>query len=296
MSAQAVSYPKDWALDVDEEGHRTYRVVWPVVTTDRLDGPDIALTAPGLALPGASLAIGNTTDPWAFYQRKGSAKLRKAETQRKLWDVTQIFSTLPLKRCSDDAIENPLLEPYNWRGGFKKTTKEATKDKDGNALLNSANQRFRGPAVQIPTSIPDVTLEMNVAWLDLDFLAEYVDSVNDSTWWNLAARKIKCSDFQWEQRLYGTCFTYFHVLFGFELNDDTWDLSLLDEGDMVKIAGTDPAEFKRAKDANEELVHVLLDGDGNALGAGEDEVYLTKRVLKEKDFSAVGWPATPLSV
>jgi len=294
MSALAVTYPRDWTLSVDDEGHRDYTVVWPVETTDSLDGPDIALTAAGLPLPGASLSIGNSTDAWAFYQRKGSAKLRKSATQRKMWDVTTIYTTRPRARCESDSIENPLLEPHKVRGAFTKFQREAVKDKDGNAVLNSANQRFRGPAVQIADSRPTVELEMNVAWLDLDFLSDYVESVNDDTWWGLSERVIKCTDFTWEQLLYGSCYTYFHVVFSFELKADKWDLQLLDEGDMVKIPGTAPPEFKRAKDANEELVHVLLDGNGAALAPGDPEVYLPKRVRKEKDFSAVGWPATLL--
>lgn len=286
--------PYDWDLQIDEEGHRDYTLSWRVETDDPADGPDYALTASGLPTPGAYLNVGNTTDQWAFYQRKGSARLQKREDRRTTWNVQTVFSTRPNRRCQTSAIEDPLLEPHRVRGGFVKTTREATQDKDGDPLTNSAGERFRGPVVQVVDSRPTVELEMNVSWIDVPFLSEYVESVNDAAWWGMASRTIKCTDFTWEQVLYGACYKYFQVAFSFELKVDKWDLHLLDEGDMVAIGGTSPVRYKRAKDEYEELVHVLLDGSGNALASGASSVYLTKRVLREKDFSAVGWPSTLL--
>lgn len=290
MSASVIGL-HNWSCDVDEEGHREYPVDWLVQTGGPAYGPTWALAASGLPLPGASLSIGSTTDSWAFYQRKGSAKFLKRESRRDVWIVTTVFSTKPARRCQTDSIGNPLLEPAKWKGGTAKYTVESSVDKDGDPLLNSANQRFTGPIVQTVRTHATISLEMNVAWFDLAFLAGYVEAVNDATFWGLPARTLKCTDFDWTQELYGTCSKYYQVAFGFEINPDTWDLSLLDEGDMVKIAGTTPARFRRAKDEFEENVRVLLDGAGNALEAGDPEVYLPFRVKQEKNFSAVAWPA-----
>lgn len=268
-----------------------YTLVWPVYTTSALDGPNVAMSAAGLPAPGAYLAVGNTTNTAARYNRKGGARLVKEKASRKLWHVTTIFTTRPLARCSTDSFENPLMEPHKVRGGSKKITTELTKDKNGEAILNSSEQRFRGPIMQDVITRRTIELEMNVAWIDLDFLSEYEEAVNDSTWWTMAARTIKCTDFTWEQMLWGVCFKYFRVLFQFELKADKWDLKLLDEGTRVKISGTDPAEYQQYKDALNENGTTLLDGSGNALAAGADPVYLTKYAKTEKDFSAVGWPA-----
>jgi len=294
MSAEAVTLPRDWSRTNDEEGHIDYTLIWRVNTTNVLDGPDTAHTAAGLPLPGASLNYGNTVNTYARYNRKGGAKLVKADGSRKLWDVTTVFSTRPLRRCSTGSFENPLLEPHKVRGGSVKIPTELIKDKDGDPILNSAEERFRGPTCQDVIVRPTIELEMNVSWVSLSFLYQYVEAVNDATWWGCAARVIKCTDFTWEQMLWGVCSEYFHVAFSFELKEDTWDLYLLDEGTRVKIPDTDPPEYWKYKDGREENAQVLLDGSGNALDPGDDPVYRHFRAKQELDFSAVGWPATLL--
>lgn len=281
--------PLDWTLSVDEEGQREYTVIWPVKTDLASEGPDVALTATGLPTPGASFNIGSSSDLYASYQRKGSAKLRDPRNKQTLWDVTTVYSTKPVKRCNTNAVDDPLLEPHKVSGAFNKFRREAVKDKDGNAITNSADERVHGPIVEIDDNRPVINLEMNVAWISLSFLSQYVDAVNNATFWGCAARTLKCSEFTWERVLYGTCNFYFHVSFAFEIKSDTWDVVYLDEGTRTKITGTSPAQYKRAQDRYENPVRVLLDGSGNE---STTEAFLTKRVLRELDFSTVGWPAT----
>ena len=282
----------DWHLDTDEEGYRDYTLIWQVQTAGPSYGPDYALFAPGMPMPGAALNYGATVDPWAFYQRKGSARLKNRGSRRDVWLATTIFSTRPIRRCQTNRMDDPLLEPHRVRGGADQFIREAIEDKDGDPILNSANERFRGPALQDEDGYPTLEIEQNVAWINLPLLAEYRYSVNNASFWGMPARTIRCKTFTWERVLYGTCYFYFRVTTTFQMNEDTWDLELLDEGDMVKIDGTSPPEFRRAKDKFEENVRVLLDGSGNALPPGDPPVYLNKRVRKEKDFSVVGWPVT----
>lgn len=288
------SGPYDWAMSEDEEGHRDYQVFWEVKTDGPAYGPDYALFCAGLPTPGASLSIGSTTDAWAFYQRKGTAKLKDRNKHRSIWIVQTDFSTRPVRRCETGKFENPLLEPHKVRGGGDSFQREAIVDKDGNALLNSAGQRFKGPTVQIEDGWNTLEVEQNVAWINATVLGTYRYATNDATFWGFAARTLKVKSLTWQRVLYGTCSYFFTVSTTFQINPDTWDLHLLDEGDMVKVPGTAPAQYRRAKDWQEENVHVLLDGSGNALAAGAAEVYLDKRVLKELNFSTVGWPVTLL--
>ena len=285
------NFPTDWTLETDEEGYRDYKLQWLVLTDGKLYGPDYALTAPGMPTPGASLNVGNTVDPWCFYQRKGSAKLVKREANRQVWDVTTTFTNRPVKRCETAQFEDPLLEPHQVSGGFNKYSAEALEDRNGNAITNSVLQRIKGPAIQRDFNRPTVNLKMNVSWLDLAFLAEYVDAVNDATWWGQPARTIKCSEFTWERVLHGTCNFYFTVAFTFELKADTWDFAILDEGTKMKVPGSAPPRYVAYKDEREENATVLLDGNGNPTGV---PFYNEFRVYQEKDFSAVGWPASLL--
>lgn len=286
--------PYDWSENTDEEGHRDYSVLWLVQTDGPSYGPEDAMFCPGLPAPGASLNIGNCVDAYAYYQRKGSAKLKSRDKHRSIFIVQTDFSTRPVRRCETSRWESPLLEPHEVRGDADAFTREATVDKDGDPILNAAGQRFRGPAVQIEDGWPTIEVKQNVSWVNLTILGQYRYAVNASSFWGCNARTIKCKRIAWERVLYGTCSYYFRVTTTFQLNAETWDLHLLEEGDMVKIPGTSPSRFRRAKDEYEENVHVLLDANGDALAAGASPVFTDKRVLKELDFSTVGWPASLL--
>lgn len=284
--------PFDWSMTTDEEGHRDYQILWQVQNDGPTYGPEDAMFCAGLPAPGASLNIGHCIDGYAYYQRKGSAKLKSRDKHRSIWIVQTDFSTRPVRRCETSNYENPLLEPHKVRGSADVFQREAQTDKDGNALLNSAGQRFRGPAVQIEDGWPTIEVEQNVSWINVAVLGQYRYSVNNATFWGCAARTLKCKVLTWERVLIGTCSYYFRVATTFQYNAEKWDLHLLQEGDMVKIPGTSPARYRRAKDAYEENVHVLLDASGNALAAGATPVYTDKRVLAERDFSTVGWPVS----
>lgn len=294
MSAEAVTAPYNWTKDTGEEGDETYTVNWKVNTTLALDGPDVAWTAAGLPVPGSSLSIGNTSNPWAFYQNKGSAKLLKADSNRKLWDLTTVFSTKPIKRCSAGKVDDPLLEPHRVKGTFNRVMEEQLKDKDGNPIENSAQQRFKGATVQIPRARPVVELEMNVAWINLAWMAEYADAVNSNTQWGQAVRTIKCTVGPWERVLYGTCCYYFVVRFTFELRYETWDFS------FPNIASRYRKNAATKYAAASYLPYAMADGSASE-GFVDTDGYKTTtpnflmfRCLKEKDFSVVGWPASLL--
>lgn len=289
MSANAVSAPYDWFKESTEEGDEIYTLKWKVETTAVNDGPDVAWTAAGLPIPGASLSYGGTVNSWAFFQGKGSAKLLKQEVNRKWWDMTTVFSTKPIRRCSESRTSDPLLEPHKVKGSFTQVMEEALTDKDGAVIENSAKQRFTGPVVQRPKSYPTVELEMNVAWINLAWMAEYADSVNSNEQWGQPVRTIKCTVGPWERVLYGTCYYYFVVRFTFELRYETWDFKIPDEGTMRLVTGSSPARYVACTDEHENIVRKWLDGSGNVTNTPAIREF---RVLKEKDFSTVGWPAS----
>jgi hypothetical protein len=152
---------------------------------------------------------------------------------------------------------------------------------------------------------PSLVIAGNVSWVDLDVMADVVNSVNNDTWWGQEPRVIKCTDFSWEMVMYGTCQYYFKIITAFELNKDTWDLKPLDEGDMVFDKLVDGQKtYKRATDNYENAIHALLDGygemadvanpilcDGRVVDGHDDPVPGPFRVRKGITFSGVGWPS-----
>jgi len=279
---------KKWSMVRDEEGHRTYKAIFGVWTDDPGDGPLTVLATPGLPTVGSTWSFFNDNDPWAFCTPDARVEPRVENEKGKYWTVEFTFTTKPLRICSNDQIEDPLLIPPKVSGSYVKYTKEAVFDRHGEPIENSAHEMFRGQQVEFDANRPNVKIQMNVANLDLGLITSMVDTVNDSPLWGLPKRCIKLSNVSWERKYYGTCYKYYTVTYEFDINYNTFDRYLLDEGTKVlnghwdeqtgawvldpvgeSYGGTpiwpdpdNPAHFIRYKDRRGENARVILNGAG----------------------------------
>lgn len=298
----------DWELDTDLDGHRTYTAHWNVRTTDPMDGPQTVLNASGLPMVGSYWDLGNDSDPWAFCTPQMRIKPRGAQGEPNVfWRVEQKFQTRPTKRCQDTAIEDPLSEPAKLSGTFAKYTRQAQYDRNGNLLVSSSHELFKGSVIERDDSRPTVNISFNVSSLPLGPIAQFVDCVNDSTLWGLAPRCVKLSNVTWERNLYGTCTYYYTVGYEFEIRYDTWDTKTWDEGSMclpkdVDPEATDPTtgdkykfnpkRFVRYKDANGENARCLLDGSGRPLNDAQAPVEIVIEHYEERNMLLLGIPSS----
>jgi hypothetical protein len=285
----------NWSMDRDKEGHRTYKVKWLVQSSSTSDGPAYALVASGLPAIGSSWNLGNDYDAWARCWPTLSAKYLTQNERGYWWEVEQTFSTKPLTRCQDTTIENPINEPDRISGGFSKYTREVEKDRNGDAIKTSSLERIRGDQVTFDDNRPTVTIEKNVLTLPLSDIAEAVDTVNSNSMWGLTSRKVKLTNVSWSRELYGTCTFYYKVSYEFEVDYDTFDRTVYDEGTRVLVKGgnkNDPADFELYKDINGENTRVFLDGNGNILPAGDDPVEIDIEYYDETNFTTLGIPTT----
>lgn len=285
-----------WSMQRDEDGHRTYKVRHLVVTDALTDGPAVALTTPGLPVPGSIWIVGTDIDVWAYCRQEATVAMAQAKDGEPgyHWVVEQTFSTKPGKRCYENQFEDPLLEPQKISGGFTRYTEEGQFDKDGLPIVNSAWERLRGPQNEWDNSRPQVVIQQNVALLQLDLLVSMRDTLNDSELWGVPARCIKLSDIRWERQLYGTCYVYYTRTFTFDVNYSTWDRLILDEGtkalrgkwitdpasaffkqwviddDLINDdrAHETPANFIKFKDFHGENARVILNGRGRPWDPG----------------------------
>ena len=242
--------PYSIRAEQDDRGQRDYWVTYLVETSTPYqcglgDGPrtiGFAVVGPGTAscLPsiGDSYSFGNDSDPWAICHPNRVIKPHQQNSgdpiQAYLVDI--LFSTKPLKRCMSTTWDDPLMEPQKISGGFKKYTIEATKDRNGNLLRTSSHEMIRGPQVEFDSSHPTVRIEQNVPSLELALCSSMMDHLNDDTLWNLAARRIKLSNFTWEEKWYDICSYYYTRVFEFEIRnneDDLFDRNIVDEGTKV---------------------------------------------------------------
>ena len=131
--------------------------------------------------------------------------------------------------------------------------------------------------------------------LPLETFTDMINTVNDATLWGLPKRTVKLSNVSWSRVLYGTCAFYFTVTYDFDIDFETFDRTIIDEGTRVLTKGGDKDnknDFEVYKDVNGENTRVFLDGAGSALGDGADPVEIEIEYYKESNFLTLGIPST----
>lgn len=309
MATELLSGPRTFQGAEDPDGHRTYTIAH-FIKAGADDGPANVMQTVGLPLPGDTWLVDDDVDVYAFFRRGMRVRIEQemeGDTSsdpnwRRLWRVEQEASTRPSPRCQDFRVENPLLEPPKINGGFSHSTIEATHDRHGEPIVNSAHEVIRGPGVEFQKSQHKMTIQMNVAtWEDVVDALAMIDHVNDDEIWGLPVRSVRLVDCPWEQLFYGNCLVYYRLTLNFESSTKVdpngidnvnpvsgWDRDLLDEGTKVLdghwastsptrwVLATyydefdvavepnrhDPQDFIRAHDRNGNLCRIALDGFG----------------------------------
>lgn len=219
----------------DSEGHRTYKLTCMVECDSKNDGPFTAIQAPGLPAIGSTWAFGNDIDLWAYCLPDMEVTQVHKAGPNKFFLIQYTFSTKPpdRQRCQDTQIQDPLLEPPGLSGNFVKYTEEATHDRFGLPIINSAFEQIRGPQVEFDANRMQIKIEMNVWPLNLPLIASMMDTVNKYPLWGLPPRTIKLSNAPWTRKFKGVCQEYFTRTLEFDINLRTFDRTLLDEATKV---------------------------------------------------------------
>ena len=294
---------RSWSLNLNEDGERVYTLVVDAETDDFDDGPHTVLYEVYTLISasvGSVWSWGNDSDPWAFLTPRATVRPRVEGEKSKLWRCTFTWSTKGRERCQDQTIEDPLMEPAKISGSFVAVSKEATVDKDGDAIKSSSHEVFRGPQIEFDDTRASVIIEQNVPLLELDIITDMVQTVNDAPMWGLANRSIKMDNFSWERKYYGVCNVYFTRRLEFSVVFDSFDRTILDQGtkvfDDVNFADNagnraDPTKYRRYTDTFGNIANTLLDGNGSALAVGGNPTKITVQYYKESNFLELGIPS-----
>lgn len=222
-----------WNMAEDDEGHREYHIEFKV-RADDTDGPYNVRNTAGLPLPGSFWQFRGDIDPVAFCKRRSLINpIQKDSEATTLWKAGFTFSTRPDKRCQDNRFEDPLTEPMRVSGSWTRYKEEATKNRFGNPLKFSSHERMKGPQIEFETGLPTVRVEQNVLNLELDLLAALIHTVNDAPLWGLPIRCVRLASVSWSKEFYGSCYPYYKRSLEFEVNPDTFDRDIADEGRKV---------------------------------------------------------------
>jgi hypothetical protein len=262
MVAVIVPGQRSWSVSRDSEGYRTYKIVHRVAC-DEGDGPNTALTAVGLPVPGQIWEFDNDYDPNAWCTPESSATPVVTNEPNMYFDVEHNFTSKPLGRDASKDRTDPLSEPPKISISFSKTTEEASHDRFGRMITNSAWEQMRGKHVEFDTGHIIVKIEQNLATVDLPSHATAYQTVNMVTLWGMPPRTVKLSNSSIEESYYTPTTTtttttpfgatttsqftttttapptiasqvkYYHRNLEFEVNAKGWDRDLLDEGTKV---------------------------------------------------------------
>lgn len=227
MSVTAI-LPLAAESDADDEGNRSYTVVYAVWTSDPTDGPILVRSALGLTYQ-SSYAFYGESDPGAYFSRvKSVRKNGESQEGRKEWRATVEYSTKAKKRCDEQQIDDPLLQPEKRSGTFVQAQVPLIKDIFGNAYTNSALHPYFD--VLKDDSRPTLVVSKNFPLSHVGTLLSYKDAVNTDTFYGKPKRTWKVQRCSWEEVFLGSCQPYAACTLEFEHNPDTWDFERVDAG------------------------------------------------------------------
>lgn len=281
--------------ETDAEGYRTFHVTYQVESDSKLDGPQTVADTEGIPSAGDIYQFGNESDEWAVCLATGSerrAPSNKSTGPARFWYVERHFSNKPVspqqQRCQDTQITDPMQEPAKVSWGSIHEKEEATRDRFGQRILNSAHEVVRGAQNEWPVSNSKFSIEQNVANLERELCESMRNGVNAFWIWGYPPRTVRLADFDADKLYYGNCYRYFKRKFHFEVKWKGWDRDLLDEGKKVlkghwsNASGTgttpaswilddidgmppdpdNPSHFIRYQDRHGNVTSVVLDGEG----------------------------------
>ena len=224
---------------------------------------------------------------------------------RLIWMVRVDYET-PQRESNYEEDADPLDDPVDINWTFTARTEVADKDKDGVAILNSAQDWFDPPLEQEVHDLA-VTITRNDAVYVPLVAHNYVDSVNSDalTIAGLAitARQAKLVELS-GNKAERNGVVYWVVTYRIEFRAATWDRNVLDQG-LNYLDGAGKKQPCMESKTEKVTEPVRLNGSGGYLtvpGAEEKTAaqsvwsadYGKFRIYQEKSFGTLGLPTTVL--
>lgn len=271
---RSASYPKD--------GVRNYRRVFLVITDTKTDGPNAILQAAGLPTKLSFYVLENESDLGAVVTNLTPRQLRKSPLH---WEVDVDYSTdVDLEK--EEENDNPLSQPDVVTFGFEAYRVIAHEDVGGVdpvPLINSAEQPF-DPPLMIDDSRPVLTIVRNQATFNALQAIDFKDAVNDDAFLGADVGQVKLRGITATKDIErgNPEFKFWRVTYVFLFHHEGWKLRPLDTGTRVHAAnGVDFEPYTE----DGVVTEIQLDGKGNKLGVGENDVFLEFDVYKKRTFA-----------
>lgn len=223
-----------WKMVRDKKGYRTYSITHRVEVDRTAHGPLSALEGTaGLPEPGASWSEPDIIDEFAYFTQEATVEQVGNEAGNCFFDITQTATSNPSDFCSEEFKDDPLAIADRVKIESVERQKEATFNRDGDAITNSAYEQYRGSVVEFDDHKIRVVIEQNAAELELDLIDSLMNTVNDAPLWDFDAGCVKFSRFETEPKYHTDCQKYWLRRMTFDVDTETFTRTLLDEGTKV---------------------------------------------------------------
>lgn len=263
---------------------KTYEVQYRLLTNDPLDGPGIVVNHSELPALYDSYEFGNDSDANVYLISK-QPREESSDGSFKTWTVTCEYSNAP----PVELTSNPISEPAKFSMSFDQFTTIARLDQDGRPITNTRSQAFT-PSPEMDQSRPVYVVRRNELFINLPFVIDMVDSVNVSAWKGCAPRTVKCKSIVTGEIQQRNGISFYETTYEFHLYDQTWDLFILNQTTKAKNPFTGKVEqFPPGMEAV--TIYTGAEGttEGEIVAPGttvtRDQVYVSKRVYKERNFN-----------
>lgn len=279
MSAIVEEKAREQGAGLTSDGWSLTRV-WQVTVEAVPYASVAAIEAVTNASNGAQIGDAHPVKTYAFLKNLTPS----ATANRLVWDITGSYQERP-DRERDEA-QNPLEEPTTLSWSSEARAIALSKDKDGNAIVNSAGQPF-DPPLTGDTHTLVATIKYNSAEFNPVLGVDFQDAVNEAATVvgnvNAGARMAKVLEIGAEERFFEDII-YWEATIKVGLRRETWDRVVMDMG---VYSLDDDGKIVRAitEDGEEATEPLKLDGSGKILDPQTaPAVFRTFRVAAEKDF------------
>jgi len=226
MTVDAIKFLTWPNLEISDDFHRNYTVDLQVIA-DRQHGPLSILTAAGLPNYGDSynFFIGDyqEADDWAFLKKVSVTSKERIKSddglsrERIVWGLRLGFSSSPSGQNPAQSKDDPISWTPQVSGSFVGIRKPVHRDKDGNPIVNSADDLYVPPE-ETDAAFDTLNITYNSPTIDLDTRSSYVNTVNSDTIWGLGARRVKFRQWNWSVQYAGNNYPYIKNELQFEIS------------------------------------------------------------------------------
>lgn len=182
--------------------------------------------------------------------------------------------------------QSPASRNWSLSFGVKQTEARVFQDVNGLAATASNGQPFEG-GLTVPVSIPFFTLTTYSFTPNYQKPGQYVNRCNDAVFFGYNTYNLRCADYKIDSQFEQEWGCYYQKQITFEINEDGWDLRVLNAGTQKYSASTGWTFFTDSFGKDVTTPIPLSLATGLPMPAGSAPEYKAFQVYRLKNFSLI---------